>query len=40
MEVFPIKSSGSFFTTNNAVMIFLALGVIVGLSYKFKKEYI
>ena len=40
MEIFPIKSSGSFFTTNNAVMIFLVLSVMVGLSSKFKKEYI
>ena len=39
MEVFPIKSSGSFFTTNNSVIIFLTLGMIVGLSTKYKKEY-
>ena len=30
MEIFPIKSSGSFFTTNNSVIIFLTLGVIVS----------
>ena len=39
MEVFPIKSSGSFFTTNNSVIIFLTLAMIVGLSSKYKKEY-
>ena len=39
MEIFPIKSSGSFFTTNNAAIIFLTLGTIVALSSKFKKEY-
>ena len=36
MEVFPLKSSGSFFTTNNAVIIFLTLGVIVSF-LNFKK---
>ena len=30
-EFFPIRSSGSFFTTNNAVIIFLMLAVLVGL---------
>ena len=30
MEVFPLKSTGSFFTTNNAVIIFLTLGVVVS----------
>lgn len=31
-EFFPIKSSGSFFTTSNAVVIFLALAVLSGIS--------
>ena len=39
MEIFPIKSSGSFFTTNNSAIIFLTLATIVALSYKSKKEY-
>ena len=39
MEIFPIKSSGSFFTTNNSAIIFLTLATIVALSSKFKKEY-
>ncbi len=30
MEIFPIKSSGSFFTTNNSVIIFLSLGILVS----------
>ncbi len=30
MEVFPIKSSGSFFTTNNSLIIFLTLGFMVS----------
>ena len=30
MEIFPIKSSGSFFTTNNSTIIFLSLGILVG----------
>ena len=35
MEIFPLRSSGSFFTTNNAVLIFFTLGVIVSfLKYK------
>ena len=28
MEIFPVKSSGSFFTTNNAVIIFLSFAVV------------
>jgi len=38
IEVFPIRSSGSFFTTNNAVIIFLFLATIIGLSLKNKIE--
>ena len=36
MEIFPIKSSGSFFTTNNSTIIFLSLGILASfLSGKF-----
>ena len=36
MEIFPIKSSGSFFTTNNSTIIFLSLGILASfLSEKF-----
>ena len=31
-EMFPIRSSGSFFTTNNSVFIFLLLAIIVSIS--------
>ena len=31
MEIFPFKSSGSFFTTNNSIIIFVTLGVVVSL---------
>jgi O-antigen ligase len=30
-EIFPFKSTGSFFTTGNATYIFLILGLIIGL---------
>ena len=30
-EIFPLKSTGSFFTTGNATYIFLILGIIIGL---------
>ena len=33
VEIFPIKTSGSFFTTGNATFIFLILGIIIGLNY-------
>ena len=33
-EVFPIKSTGSFFTTGNATYLFLILGILVGLARK------
>ena len=32
VEIFPIKTSGSFFTTGNATFIFLILGIIIGLN--------
>ena len=31
IEIFPIKSSGSFFTTGNTTYIFLILSVLIGL---------
>lgn len=31
VEIFPIKSTGSFFTTGNATYIFLITGILVGL---------
>ena len=34
IEIFPIKSTGSFFTTGNATYLFLILGVLVGLFQK------
>ena len=34
IEIFPIKSTGSFFTTGNATYPFLILGVLVGLFQK------
>ena len=32
MEIFPLKSSGSFFTTGNATFIFLVIALTVALS--------
>jgi len=32
LEFFPIRSSGSFFTTNNATVIFLVLAMLIGLT--------
>ena len=34
VEIFPIKSTGSFFTTGNSTYLFLILGILVGLSQK------
>ena len=34
VEMFPIKSTGSFFTTGNSTCLFLILGILVGLSQK------
>ena len=31
IEIFPIKSTGSFFTTGNATYLFLLIGILVGL---------
>ncbi len=33
-EVFPIKTSGSFFTTTNSVYIFLLISIIISVSFK------
>ncbi len=33
-EIFPLKSTGSFFTTGNATYIFLILGIMIGLVRK------
>ena len=33
-EIFPFKTSGSFFTTGNATFIFLIIAIIVSLSKK------
>ena len=35
VEMFPLKTTGSFFTTGNATYIFLLIATIVGLSNKF-----
>jgi|MDTG01.4.fsa_nt_gb O-antigen ligase len=37
VEIFPIKTTGSFFTTGNASYIFFIIAIIVGLSIKSKK---
>ncbi len=31
IEIFPIKSTGSFFTTGNATYLFLIMGILIGL---------
>ena len=31
-EIFPIKSTGSFFTTGNATYLFLILAILIGLT--------
>ena len=33
-EIFPIKSTGSFFTTGNTTYLFLIIGILVGLIAK------
>jgi hypothetical protein len=41
-EIFPLKSTGSFFTTGNASYIFLIIAVLVGLIQKensFENKY-
>ena len=34
IEIFPLKSTGSFFTTGNATYIFLILAILIGLVRK------
>ena len=34
IEIFPIKSTGSFFTTGNATYFFLIMSVTIALSQK------
>ena len=34
MEIFPLRSSGSFFTTLNTTYIFLIIGILTGLIRK------
>ena len=34
VEIFPIKSTGSFFTTGNATYLFLIMGLLIGLITK------
>ena len=36
VEVFPIKSSGSFFTTGNVTYLYLIMAITIGLSIKYK----
>ena len=36
VEIFPIKTSGSFFTTGNSTFLFFIIAVIIGLSNKSK----
>ena len=36
-EIFPIRTSGSFFTTSNATVLFLFLGIIIGEMMKIKR---
>ena len=33
-EIFPIKSTGSFFTTGNTTYLFIIMGVLIGLMRK------
>ena len=33
-EIFPLKSTGSFFTTGNATYLFIIMGILVGLYQK------
>jgi O-antigen ligase len=34
-EIFPIKSTGSFFTTGNATYLFLIMALLIGISEKY-----
>ena len=35
-EIFPLKSTGSFFTTGNATYLFIIIGILVALTRKKK----
>ncbi len=35
-EIFPLKSTGSFFTTNNATYLFLIIAILIGIANKNK----
>ena len=37
-EIFPLKSTGSFFTTFNATFLFLIIAILVGLNEMKKRE--
>ena len=34
VEIFPLKSTGSFFTTGNTTYLFILMGILVGLIRK------
>jgi hypothetical protein len=34
-EIFPIKSTGSFFTTGNATYLFIIMALLIGISEKY-----
>ena len=36
VEIFPLKSTGSFFTTGNATYIFLIIAILIGFANKEK----
>jgi hypothetical protein len=36
LEIFPLKTTGSFFTTTNATFLFIILSFVVGLINKNK----
>ena len=36
-EIFPIKSTGSFFTTGNATYLFLIMTITIALARKYNK---
>ena len=38
IELFPLKSTGSFFTTGNATYIFIVLGILLGNRLKKKRQ--
>ena len=34
VEIFPLKSTGSFFTTGNTTFIFLVIAILIGIVHK------